>query len=533
MKCGRELDGAKVVELGVCPAAIDSSFDGINSGKNAGRICWAVAGTFCGGKIQGTFAEKRDSCINCPFFKIVQTEQGREDTPLKFLKYLSDDKRALLGKLSYKYVRAGERFITQGEIRGCAYIINRGSGLVIVEKDGELHPVGHRGKGDIVGVVQILTGEPQHAHVDAETDMQLWVLEREQFLNISQKDPDFLDFITEIVADRFDSKRPTADRVIGKYIATDIIGRGGYSITYKGIHKALDLPVAIKMMRHNLAMDSGFLNSFYTEAKIIAKMNHENIVKVYDIEERFKTVFIIMELVEGESLTEMIDRLKAIPQALAANFLVQICSGLHFAHQQGILHQDINPSNIFVQRNDQVKILDFGLACPVDADDRSIFDGTIYYMSPEQIRCEPVDQRSDIYSLGITAYEMVTGRKPFEANHLKTLMDMHCHQDIPDPVEIVPELPETFRRFIIKACRKDANQRYQNFRDAQRALLPLVQASYLIPRNQPSSEKRQMCNMLMTYPSERYNDVSRLIEDFSLRAQEFGVVLNVVNPKEI
>jgi len=170
------------------------------------------------------------------------------------LRYLANGKRALLGKLSYKYVRAGERFITQGEIRDFAYIIARGSGLVIVEKGGKLYPVGHRGRGDIVGVVQILTGEPQHAHVEAETDMELWVLEREQFLDISQKDPEFLDFITEIVADRFDSKRPTADRVIGKYIATDIIGRGGYSIVYKGAHRALNMPVAIKMMRHHLPL---------------------------------------------------------------------------------------------------------------------------------------------------------------------------------------------------------------------------------------------------------------------------------------
>ena len=532
MNCGRQPEGAKAVEFGECPASTDSSFDGINQGKSAGRICWAVAGTFCGGKVQGSFAEKRDSCINCPFFNKVQMEQGNEDSPLKFLKYLSREKRSILGKLSYKYIRAGERFITQGEIRDCAYIIASGSGLVIVEKDGELHPVGHRGRGDIVGVVQILTGEPQHAHVEAETDMALWVLERDQFLDISQKDPEFLDFITEIVADRFDSKRPTPDRVIGKYVATDIIGRGGYSIVYKGAHKELNMPVAIKMMRHNLVMGPDFLNPFYNEAKIIGKLNHENIVRVYDIEERFKTVFIIMELVEGESLRDMIDRLKIIPPALAAKFLVQICSGLHYAHKQGILHQDINPTNIFVQRDDQVKILDFGVACPVGADDRSIFDGTVHYMSPEQIECEPVDQRSDLYSLGITAYEMVTGMKPFEANHVKPLMEMHCHQDIPDPAEHVPELPETLRRFIIKACQRDANQRYQNADQALQALLPMAQASDLMDKGQTVADKTRMHNILITYPSEQQLEMARLIEDFNMRAQRFGAELKVVDTQE-
>jgi len=487
MKCGREAGGARAAQLGLCPAAVDTSFDGLNCGKNAGRICWAVAGTFCSGKVQGTFAEKRDSCISCDFFRLVQRKEGTSEAHPKFLKYISQDATApYLKDMTYKHIKAGDRFITQGEVTDTAYIIDRGSCLVVVEKGGVLHPAGHLGPGDIVGELTILTGEPQNAHVEAQTDMYVWVLNKSRFKDISRRDPEVLDFLTELVADRFDSKRPTADREIGRYVATDIIGRGGYSIVYRGYHKYLNLPVAIKMLWHNLAMDPDFFRSFWNEAKTVAGLNHENVVKVYDIEELYRTVFIIMELVEGESLKEMLHRLKRIPPLVAADFLVQVCSGLGYAHHRGILHLDINPSNIFVQPEDKIKILDFGLACQKGADDRSIFEGTIHYMAPEQIECEPVDQRTDIYSLGITAFEIVTGRKPFPGDKVRDIMKLHVNQDIPDPITLLPDLPEALRRFIIKACHRDPNQRYPDIGQALKDILPL--ADELVPgRKVPQS----------------------------------------------
>lgn len=472
-KCGREPRGARAVELGVCPAASDTSFHGLNQGKNAGRICWAVAGTFCGGKVQGTFAEKRRSCIDCDFFKLVQVEEETSNLHTKFLRYFSEDTVCpFLDKMRYKHIEAGNRFICQGELLDSAIVIQKGSCLVIVEKNGELHPVGHRGEGDIVGELSILTGEPQNAHVEAQTDMEVWVLNKNLFQDISKEEPHLLDFLTELVAERFDSNRPIADRVIGKYLATDIAGRGGYSIVYKGVHSILNMPVVIKMMRHDLALDPEFLSGFWNEAKTIANLNHENIVKVYDIEEMFRTVFIIMEYVEGESLKNLIDRLRRIPPGVAVDFLVQICSGLNYAHQQGIIHRDINSSNIMVQRNNRLKILDFGLACPIGVEDHS-FLGTVFYMAPEQIEGEVLDQRTDIYALGITAFEMLTGQRPFPEEDIGALMDMHLHQEIPDPAEIVPDLPDVLRQFIMKACQRSPNQRYQSVAQALNDLLPL------------------------------------------------------------
>ena len=532
MKCEREPGGKKADELGVCPACVDTSFDGINSGKNAGRICWAVAGTCCGGEIQGTFAEKRGSCVTCHFYRVVQEQEGTSESTKKFLSYFCEEEQSpLLEALNCKRVRSGERLITQGEVRDSAYIIQRGSSLVIAEKDGELHPVGHRGSGDIIGITSILTGEPQNAHVEAETDMELWVLDKAFFDNISKEQPDLLDFLTEIVASRFDSRRPMADREIGKYVATDIVGRGGYSIVYKGIHSGLAMPVAIKMMRHHMAINPYFENSFLNEAKTIASLDHENIVKVFDIEKQYRTIFIIQQYIEGESLKKMLERLKVLPASLVTKYLIQLCDGLDHAHQMGIIHRDINPSNILVQPDDRIKIVDFGVACPVGTEELE-FAGTVSYMAPEQIEGEPVDQRTDIYGVGITAYEMVTGEKPFAGSDLRLLMEMHLSKNIPDPAEIAHNLPDSLREFILKAGRRNPTERYQNVSDALEDLQRVAQDLGLKGRLAPEA-KRKVATIFLVY-DERYQQAfSDLMQEFSNRFQRMGVSLKSVELTDV
>ena len=479
--CGREPEGTSIEPAGVCPAAADISFDGINSGVCGGRICWAVAGTFCGGCIQGSFAEKRASCLECDFYRMVQEEEGMANLHTKFLQFITQDgSSAFIDRLRFIHVKAGRRFVVQGEVEHTAYIIQRGSCLVVVEKDGALHPVDHYGEGDIIGGLGILTGEPRRAHVEAETDMDLWVITKEQFNEISSQDPDLLSFITELVADRLDSRRPTAYRTIGKYVATDIIGRGAFSIVYKGKNKQQGKPVVIKMMRHDMALYPDFLEKFRNEAKIIAGLNHDHIIKVYDFDERYRTLFIIMEFVPGGSLKDMISRPKPLPANRVVHFLSQILSALDYAHQRGIIHRDVNPSNIIVQPNDQVKILDFGLACSIGTKDFAN-TGTAHYMAPEQITGDPVDPRTDIYALGIMAYEMVVGQRPFPEKSCQELLDMHLSCDVPDPKQIVPGLTDTLGVFIRRAGRRDPAQRYPNARQALAAVRLLLNQTEQLP----------------------------------------------------
>jgi CRP-like cAMP-binding protein len=524
MKCGRQPGGDKVDELGVCPAADDRSYQGINRGRNAGRFCWAVAGTFCGGKVQGTFADKRESCLSCGFFNKVRAEEGTANLRTKFLRFISEDADGPIFKnMGYEHIPAGRRFMTQGQEGDAAYIIQRGSCQLIVEKDGKFHPVGHRGEGDIVGVMAILTGEPRSAHVEAETDMEVWVLKRDQFEHISNEQPGLLSFLTELVADRFDSNRPIADRTIGKYVATDIIGRGGFSIIYKGKHLGLNMPVAIKMMRHDLAMDPDFLITFRNEAKTIAGLNHQNIIKVYDIEERFQTVFLIMEYIEGETLNKMLGRLKIIPPGLAVHYLIQICSGLQYAHGRGIIHRDINSSNILIQRDDRLKILDFGLACQIGTHDFSSF-GTLAYMAPEQIRGDPMDQRTDIFALGITAYEMLVGKRPFPEEDLQALEEMHLNHDIPDPAASVADLPEGLRRFVIKSCRRDPNQRYDDFKQVLADLKQIARTDALTGKKSPAPERKR-ATLMLSFEDKNQFKLQQLLEEFSTRARQIDVDL--------
>jgi serine/threonine protein kinase len=521
MKCGRQPEGDKVTEFGICPAASDTSYDGIYSGECGGRICWAVAGTFCGGRAQGSFVDKRGTCLNCDFYKMVQQEEGMADGNTKFLQFITQkDRSPFFEKMTYRHVKAGERFVVQGKVENSAFIIKRGSCLVIVEKDGELHPVDHYGQGDIVGGLGILTGEPRRAHVEAETNMDLWVLTKDHFDEITVKDPSLLHFITELVADRLDSRRPTAYRTIGKYVATDIIGKGAFSIVYKGEHKDLGMPVVIKMMRHNMALYPDFMKSFRNEAKTIASLNHEHIIKVYDFDERYRTLFIIMEYVQGETLMDMIGHLRKLPPKLVLKFLDQICSALEYAHAHGIIHRDINPTNIIVQSNDQLKILDFGLACPIGTEDFAN-TGTGYYMAPEQIEGSPVDPRADIYALGITAYEMLTGQRPFPEKDLKSLLDLHLSHNIPDPAQVVPDIPPLLGDFIIKAGRCKPDERYQNVAEAIDDLKPLVIEFGLTHKNLPA-EKKKMASLVLIYDDEQQKVLSELIDDFSNKVQTLG-----------
>ena len=432
----------------------------------------------------------------------------------------------LLNCITFKHVKAGQRFITQGEPGNSFFIIQKGTCVVNVEKDGELIPVVRMQAGDVVGEMALITGESRSAHVDAETDMHLWCLEKAQFDKISQTHPELRGFLTDLTTNWFETRTITAERRIGKYVITDIIGKGGYSIVYRGVHEALGMPVAVKMMRHDMAMRSDFIQNFRNEAKTIAQFNHENIVNVYDFEERFQTLFIVMEHLEGMSLRSLLKRMLKLPPMRVVDYLLQISAALKYAHAKDVVHQDIKPGNIFIMPNEKIKILDFGLACPSGSENS--FDGTPFYMSPEQIDCLPVDVRTDIYALGLTAYEMLTGQRPFPEEDAWEVMDLRLKQDIPDPAEIVPGLPEAFRKFILKACARDINQRYQNMDQAIAVLRPLVQDSRL-QRNDLTIEKKKNSSLLLTYTDENQSALKRLVEVFKANAQALGVDVKITD----
>jgi tRNA A-37 threonylcarbamoyl transferase component Bud32 len=365
----------------------------------------------------------------------------------------------LLNCIRYRSVRAGDRFIGQGDEGDAGYIVQRGTCRVVLEKHGQHRPLVTIREREFVGEMALLTGEPRSAHVEALTDMELWSISRDEFEQLIQSDPVVGVFLTEIVAEKFASRKFTADRHIGEYVITDIIGRGAFAIVYDGYHARDDRPVAIKMLRHDLAMNQEFLGNFRKEALTIAGFSHENIVKVLDIEERFRTLYIIMERLEGCSLRGRLDKDGRLSIQETLNVLIQVCRALVYAHERAIVHQDVNPANIFLLPDAKVKLLDFGLAGPCGS--LGLLSGTPYYMSPEQIECLSLDERADIYALGLTAYEMVCGQRPFKETNAFKVMNLHLEQDIPDPTNLVPDLPVPFREFILKACNRAPGRRYR------------------------------------------------------------------------
>lgn len=429
-------------------------------------------------------------------------------------------------------LKTGFRFITQGDKGDCLYIVQKGlCSIQIQEENDTLQTVAQHREGDVIGEMALLTGEHRTASVISESDMILWKLPREAFDTACNNNPDIREFLTELLTNRLENSTVTGVRNVGRYIMTHRIGHGGWSFVYKGKHKHLNMPVAVKMMKHNQAMDRDFLNNFRHEGKLITKLNHPNIVQVYDIEELYHTIFIIMESLEGESLDALLDRKGGLPFSRAISFLIQIGSGLAYAHDKKIIHRDVKPANVFILKDDQIKLLDFGLACSPDEED---FDqtGTIHYMSPEQIEGDPVDFRSDIYSFGILAYEIFTGQKPFSGDDLLAVMKMHKNAPMPDPRELVPDLPERVANLILKSCAKSQGQRYENMGEVVeelRAISNLLKEGISFV----STREKEITVLLITHGKDQSLSLNKLLDEFSKLAEKKGFSLNVTGKTKL
>ena len=435
---------------------------------------------------------------------------------------------ALLACLARKEVKAGERFIHQGEQGNGMYLIQDGSCSVIVEREGALTRVARRKEGDLVGEMALVTGEKRAAHVEAEMDMILWRISRVEFDELCLAYPGIREFITEIVTGRISESKVTRRKTIGKYVISEVIGEGSWSIVYKGIHQSLGLPVAIKMLKHNMAMDADFLERFNAEARIIAQLNHPNIVRVHDIEHIYRTIFIVMEHLSGEPLEEILVNVPQLPFPTVLDILIQVARGLQYAHSQGIVHQDIKPANIFIEDGHRTKLLDFGLARPIGSDDDLCLAGTPHYMAPEQIGGEALDGRTDIYAFGITAFEMATGRKPFHDLDVGAVLKAHRQSPTPDPCLLNPDLPGTFNAFIQRATSKDPSDRHQSAGEVVEELAVLA-GRHGVTMRPKTGDARKMISLLALYREHDEIEVARLIEEFNQGLKDLGAELHVAS----
>lgn len=243
------------------------------------------------------------------------------------------------------------------------------------------------------------------------------------------------------------------------------IGSGGMAVVYKAVQEPLGRQVAIKALKPSIAMDSQFAERFEREARFMASMQHENILHVYDFVKDGRSMYILMEYVQGTDLYRLLERSPKLPIDVAAIIALQVARALNYAHFRGIVHRDIKPANIMINRRGEVKLMDFGIAR--DETQSEITEtgaglGTPSYMSPEQILGDKLDFRTDIFSLGIALYQMLTGTKPFVEDDARTVMQKIRLDRFKSPRQVNPAIPRQLERIVARCMEKIPANRYSS-----------------------------------------------------------------------
>ena len=250
-----------------------------------------------------------------------------------------------------------------------------------------------------------------------------------------------------------------------RYEIIEKIGNGGMATVYKATDKVLKRNVAVKILRDEFTTDDEFIKRFEVEAQSAARLTHPNIVSIYDVGVDGNLYYIVMELIQGKTLKEIIVKEKGpLPWKWSINVSIQIASALEMAHRNNIIHRDIKPHNIIITEDGVAKVTDFGIAKAVSNSTITAFGttiGSVHYFSPEHARGGFTDAKSDLYSLGVVMYEMVTGRVPFDADTPVSVALKHMQEEPVEPIELNPNLPIAVNKIIMRALQKDTTLRYQ------------------------------------------------------------------------
>lgn len=256
-------------------------------------------------------------------------------------------------------------------------------------------------------------------------------------------------------------------KIIGnRYEILEEVGLGGMATVYKAKDHVLNRLVAVKVLKDEFTTDTEFIKRFNTEAQAAASLSHPNIVSIYDVghEDENNLYYIVMELIQGKTLKEIISSEGVLTWKWAVNIAMQIASALELAHKNGIIHRDIKPHNIIITEDGIAKVTDFGIAKAVSNSTITAFGttiGSVHYFSPEQAKGGFTDAKSDLYSLGVVMYEMLTGKVPFDADTPVSVALKHMQEDPKEPIEINPEIPTAVNQIVVKAMQKEPTARYQ------------------------------------------------------------------------
>ncbi|MBU8907059.1 Stk1 family PASTA domain-containing Ser/Thr kinase [Desertibacillus haloalkaliphilus] len=262
-------------------------------------------------------------------------------------------------------------------------------------------------------------------------------------------------------------------RINGRYEILETIGGGGMANVYKAIDRILDRYVAVKVLQPQFSDDEEFIKRFRREAQAATSLAHENVVSIYDVGQEDAIYYIVMEYVEGSTLKEFIKEQGRLSMEQTVEIFVQVTSAIAHAHVNQIIHRDIKPHNILISSNGEAKVTDFGIARAISSatitHTNSVM-GSVHYLSPEQARGGVVNAKSDIYSLGIVLYEMVTGNVPFFGDTAVSIAIKHLQNEVPSPKEINPLVPQSIENVILKATAKDPFERYESVQEMEEDL---------------------------------------------------------------
>ena len=249
-----------------------------------------------------------------------------------------------------------------------------------------------------------------------------------------------------------------------RYEILEQIGNGGMSDVYKAKCHKLNRYVAIKVLKPEFSQDTSFVSKFRVEAQSAAGLSHPNVVNVYDVVDEGNLHYIVMELIEGITLKSYIEKKGFLENKEAIGIAIQVAQGIAAAHEQHIIHRDIKPQNIIISKEGKVKVTDFGIARATTSTQTisTSVMGSVHYTSPEQARGGIVDEKSDLYSAGITMYEMITGHVPFDGDSTVTVALKHLQEEIKSPAEEVPDIPYSLECIIMKCTQKNPAMRYQS-----------------------------------------------------------------------
>jgi len=282
----------------------------------------------------------------------------------------------------------------------------------------------------------------------------------------------------------------------GRFEVIEELGKGGMGKVYKVLDKEVNEKIALKLLKTEIATDEKTIERFRNELKFARKIGHPNVCRMYDLNREGDTHYITMELVSGEDLKSTITRIGQFPIGKAISITKQVCDGLAEAHRLGVVHRDLKPQNIMLDKEGNARIMDFGIARSLKAKGLTgagVMIGTPEYMSPEQVEVKDVDQRSDIYSLGVILYEMVTGRLPFEGETSIAIAMKHKSEPPQDPREHNSQIPDELSRVILKCLEKDREKRYQSGGEVRSELEAIEKGmpttERVVPKRKPITSK--------------------------------------------